>query len=242
MAVEREVANAHITQITQAGVDLVKQQLARLDVGCVLLSQGGVLRQTFKKRVQLADRPQHQVVQTQTRQIFKLAAAPVHTSGHEALCRSQHGIGIGLAADAPQQAFGFEPCALARRAFGVAAVLGQEHADVHLVGLAFQIGKKALDAIPLSVPVALLEVGGAVDHPAALRRGEPVPRRVAGDASHFGMAHQIVLAFAPCWRLDGFDRALAQRELFVRNHQPPIDPDHAAKAATGLTRAHGGVE
>ena len=56
------------------------------------------------------------------------------------------------------------------------------------------------------------------------------------------MAHEVVLAFAPGGGLDGLDSAGAQREPLVRDHQPPVDADHAAEAAAGLAGAHRRVE
>ena len=46
----------------------------------------------------------------------------------------------------------------------------------------------------------------------------------------------------PGGRLDGLDRARAQREFVVGDDQAPIHPDHPAKAPASVARAHGGVE
>ncbi len=82
----------------------------------------------------------------------RLQATPV---GMKRCCRGQHRIGLRLAANAPQQAFGLQARAGAGGAFRVAAVLGQQHADVHLVGLGLQVLEEAPDAVPLLVPLAL---------------------------------------------------------------------------------------
>ena len=181
-------------------------------------------------------------MQAQAGQAVEQLAAPLHALGHKTLGGRQHGIGVCLAAHAPEQAFGLQPRARAGGAGGVAAVFGQQHADVHLVRLALQILEEAADAVPLLVPVAFAEVGRAPDHPFALLGRELVPRRVARNARAFGMAHQVVLALLPRRGLNGLDGAGAQGEAIVRNHQPPVHPDHAAKAAAVLARAHGGVE
>ena len=181
-------------------------------------------------------------MQAQPRQCFKLLTRPRHPDGHKALRRLQHRIGIGLRAHAPQQRLRLESRAAAVGARRVAAVLGQQHADVHLVGLALQVLEEARDAIPLLAPVAFLVVGRAVDHPGFLFRRELVPRRVARDAGGFGVAHQVVLGFFPRRRLDWLDGAGAQRQALVGNHQPPIDADHAPKAAAGVARADRRVE
>ncbi|HAU57431.1 MAG TPA: hypothetical protein DCW87_07655, partial [Comamonadaceae bacterium] len=77
-------------------------------------------------------------MQAQARQRFELGAAPLRSLGQEAQAGVEHGVGVLLAADAPQQALGLEARTRAHRAGRVAAVLGQQHADVHLVGLAFE--------------------------------------------------------------------------------------------------------
>ncbi len=123
----------------------------------------------------------------------------------------------------------------------VAAVLGQQHADVHLVGLALEVLEKALDAVPLLVPLAV-PVGRAVDDPVLLLLRELVPGRVARNARSLGVAHQVVLALGPRRGLDGLDGASTQRELVVRDHQAVVDPDHAPEAAADFAGAHGRVE
>ncbi len=188
----------------------------------------------------------HQVVQAQARQRVQLLTAPGHALRHEAAVAAfvagrQHGIGGLLAAQAPQQAFGLQARAAAGGAFGIAAVLGQQHPDVHLVGLALQVFEEALDAVPGLGPLAV-PVGRAVQHPALLRVGELGPGRVARNAFGLGMAHQVVLDLLPGRRLHGLDGARAQGELVVGDDQPPVHADHAAKATAGLAGAHGGVE
>jgi hypothetical protein len=66
-----------------------------------------------KEAAQAVDGQQHQVVQAQAGQGFELLAGPARPSGMKRLRGLQHRIGIGLAADAPQQAFGLEPRAAA---------------------------------------------------------------------------------------------------------------------------------
>ena len=194
-----------------------------------------------KELAQAVDGQQHQVVQAQAGQRFELLARPLHALGHEALAGLQRGIGIFIAANAPQQAFGLEPRARAGGAWRVAAVLGQEHADVHLVGLAFQVLKKTLDAVPLLVPLAV-PVGRAVDDPLFVLVGQLVPGRVARDARGLGVAHEVVLRLFPRGGLNGLDGACAQRELVVGDDEAVVHPDHAAKAPAAVARAHGGVE
>ena len=75
-----------------------------------------------------------------------------------------------------------------------------------------------------------------------LLRRERVPGCIARDARRLGVAHQVILALLPGWRLHGFDGAGAQRQLFVRNDQSIVHPDDPAKAAAGFAGTHGRVE
>ena len=180
-------------------------------------------------------------MQTQARQSFQLLARPLDAGWHEAPGRLHDCIGIGLAADAPEQALGLEAGAGASGTGGVTAVLGQQDPDVHLVGLGLQVLKEALDAKPVLLPFAL-PVRGAVDHPVLLLGRQLVPGGIAGNAFGFGMAHQVVLTLLPGRGLHRLDRASAQGELVVRDHQTVINANDPAKAATRFAGAHGRVE
>ena len=94
-------------------------------------------------------------MQAQARQRFELIAPPLHPYRHEALFGRQHNIGSLFGAQTPEQRFELEARAATGLARRVTAVLGQQHADVHLVGLAFKVGKKALDAEPVLAPLAV---------------------------------------------------------------------------------------
>ncbi len=259
LAIERQVADADIAQVLQARADLVVEQLQRIVARGLAREEGA----------QAQDRQLHQVVQRQARQRFELLARPGHAHRHDALVllaprsvaarrtaprggrrllgaarrgvRQQHRIGIILRADAPQQRFELQPRPAADIARRVAAVLRQEHADVHLVGLAFEITEEAPDAVPLLVPVAL-PVRRAFEHPLALLRIELIPRRVARDAGLAGVLHQVVLALLPRRRLQRLDGAAAQRLARVGNDEAPIDADDAAETAAGVAGAEGRVE
>ena len=171
----------------------------------------------------------HHIVQAQAGQGFQLRTAPGHALGHKALRGRQHRIGLRLAAHAPQQAFQPQARAAAAWAGRVAAVFGEQHANVHLVGLALQIRKKAADAVPGLLPLAV-PARRAVQHPIALRGRELAPGNVARNALGLGVAQQVVLDFFPRGCLDGFDGAGAQRQLVVGHDQIPIHPNHPAKA------------
>ncbi len=180
-------------------------------------------------------------MQAQAGHGLKLGACPLHAHWHKALCGHKYRVGGGFSAKPPQQGLQLQACAAAGTTRRVAAVLGQQHADVHLVRLALQIFKKTLDAKPVLAPLAV-PVGRAIDDPGLLIGRQLVPGRVARYACGFGVAHQIVLCFFPGWGLHDLDSAGAQRELVVRDHQAVVNPNHAAKAFAFFTRAHGRVE
>ena len=111
--------------------------------------------QAFKKHAQAVQGHEHQVVQAQTGQRLQMYGAPLRALGHKAPFWRQDCVGVGLAAHAPEQTFRFEPGAGTHFAGRVAAVFGQQHPDVHLVGLGFQVLKKAVHAKPVLVPLAV---------------------------------------------------------------------------------------
>ena len=175
LPVERQITQADIAQVAKSRANFVEQQLQRVVEHRARQRQaapgrperpappqradaGGVWRVGFtavEEAADALDRHQHQIVQRQARQRLELRARPRHALRQESPCRRQHVSGIGAAAQAPQQCLGLEPRAAAGVARCVAAVLRQQHADVHLVRLALQVFEEALDAVPLLVPVAV---------------------------------------------------------------------------------------
>ena len=240
LPVQGEVADADFAQVLQAGADFTQQQLQGLGLGSMCRVQVVDL-QGIEKAPQPLQRQAHEVVQAQAGQCLQLRARPLHALGQKACAGCQHGIGLRLAAHAPEQALGLQARAAADAARGVAAVLGQQHADVHLVGLALQVLEETVDAIPLLVPFAV-PVRRAVHHPVLLRRRQLVPGRVARNAGGLGVAQQIFLAFGPGRCLQRLDGAGAQRQLVVGDDQSQVDADHAAKAAAAGAGPDGGVE
>ena len=195
----------------------------------------------IEKLPQTINRQQHHVVQTQAGQGFQLAARPAHTVGQKTF-RSWHGqVRAGQTADAPQQAFGLQTCAIAFAAQGVRTVLGQQHADVHFVGLGFQILKETLHAIPLLVPLSV-PVGRAVHYPIFLLVGQLVPSGVARNACAFRVPHQIILTLLPRRSLHGFDGPHAQCQFVIRNHQAIVDTNDPTEAFAHRAGACGRVE
>ncbi len=164
--------------------------------------------------------------------------AELHAVREETRAGFERRVRFAAAAETPQQVFRFEPGAATIGAGIVAAVLGQQHADVHLVALAFEPGEETLRAVPHTVvPIAL-----AFDDPASLRFVQLAPGHVDGDAGAAGEAHQVVLHFAVALRLPGFDRPLGQALVLVRDDQAIVDPDDPAESAAGFAGADRGVE
>ena len=238
LPIQRQITQAHVTQVIQPGADLGQQQFERL-IGGTAGGRCGVGGDQVEELAQARQRQQHQIVDGEAGQRFKLGAAPRHALRQETLGRGQHGVGIRFGAQAPEQGVGLEACAAAVTARGVAAVLGEQHADVHLVGLALQVSEEAANAVPLLVPLAFFPIRLAFDHPGTLLGRELVPRRVTRDAGGAGVFQQIVLALFPGGGLNRFDGAVAQRLALIWDHQPPIDANHPAKTPAGVTRAVG---
>ena len=143
-----------------------------------------------------------------------------------------------LRAEPPQQRIRLEPCAVAGRALRIAAVLRQQDADVHLVGLGLQPCKEAFQSIP-----GLLRPGAfAFDHPLAIGGGQLAPRHIERDAVALRMAHEIILAFLERGRLPGADCAGAEGLAGVGDHQRVVDADHTTEASALLAGADGGIE
>ena len=148
-------------------------------------------------------------MQAQAGQGLQLLPCPLNALGQKTFAGFRHGVRIVLAADTPQQALGLQARAGTGRARRVAAVLGQQHPDMHLVGLGLQVLEEAFDAEPVLVPLAV-PVGRAVDNPVLVLGLELVPGRVARNAGVLGMAHQVVLGFLPGRSLHWFDGTRAQ--------------------------------
>ena len=147
-------------------------------------------------------------------------------------------------ADAPQQCLWLQPCPAAGGARRVRAVARQQHPDVHLVRLALEPLEEPLRAIPDARPalVPALPAGAALDYPALLRGRQVAERNVERNAVLRGAFLEVALALDERLRLEGLDRAAAERLALVRDHQPVIDADHAAESAAGVACAERRVE
>ena len=82
LAVQREVADAHIAQIAQARVDFLEQQLACLRVGGIGAAHG-VQLQLVEEGAQPVDRQHHEIMQTKTRQGLQSFPIPINAFWHE---------------------------------------------------------------------------------------------------------------------------------------------------------------
>ncbi len=237
LPVEREVAQAHLAHEAKPRVDSLQQQFGRL-------VQRGGQREALEEGPRPLDGQQHHVVQAQARERGQLVEAPLRAARGIAPLGGEHRVGLGLGAHAPEHGLGLEARAVAVRAGRVGAVLREQHADVHLVGLRLQPLEEARHAVPVRlaglVPAHPALV--AVDHPAAVLRREVAPRDVERHAVALRVLHDVVLALVEALRLEGLHRALAEGLRLVRDHQAVVHADHAPEAAALVARADGGVE
>ncbi|CAM5197758.1 hypothetical protein CDEN61S_01756 [Castellaniella denitrificans] len=234
LPVQRQVAQADVAQEAQAGADFVQQ-----------LGQGVVQRTAQFDAVEPVAHPldgqAHEVVQAQAGQGRQLLRRPARVRRQEA---GRAGDRVAGLPQAPQRGVGLEPRALAMRARRVAAVLGQQHAHVHLVGARFQPVEEALRAVPLVLPGGrpALPVGRAADHPAALLVRQVAPGHVQAHARPGGVAFHLDLAFLVAGGLPGLDRSAAQAAGLVRHDQAVVDAHHPAEAPAMLAGAQRGIE
>jgi len=149
------------------------------------------------------------------------SCARVHVTpcGMKRLAGRQHRIGLRLGANAPQQTLGLQPRPATGAARRVAAVLGQQHADVHLVGLGLQVLKEAVARRTSAGSTCRSSSGEPLMTQCCCSACELVPGRVARDAGGLGVAHQVVLALLPGGCLHGLDGTGAQGELVVGDDQ-----------------------
>ncbi len=141
--------------------------------------------------------------------------------------------------DFEAEGFRLEAFAAAGGAGGVGPVAAEEDADVHLVGLGFEPGEEAFDAIPVAGAPEFLQLlrGGIVGStisivdPLLVVVGEVLPRGFDVDAAFLAAADEVALAFVAAFALEGFDRALGDGEGGVRHGFFEVEADDAAEAA-----------
>ena len=226
LAIEREVAQAHVAEELEPTRNLAEHELGRLVEG---LGQ----REPHDELARALDGQQHEVVDREARQRRERFVAQGRHVRAEAPLGREHGARVVERAEPPEQRLGLEPRARALGARVVRAVLREQHADVHLVGLRLEPGKEALHAVPLLLPPRAL----AVDHPRALLGRELAPRHVRRHE-----AQEVVLTLLVALRLPRLDRALGECLPLVRDHEPVVDADRAAEPAALLARPKRRVE
>ena len=232
LAVQGQIAQAHIEQIGDAGADLVEQQVE------LLRRLTSSPKQPAKEPMQLLDRQLHQVVDVESRQLEE----PVFRHGDavvgKALSRLEHLVRLLAAAETKVEGLVLQSCALAVRTGVVAAVLGEHDPDVHLVGLALE------EAEVLPHPVPGLAVPGpvALDDPATGLLVQIPPGGIQVHAPLAAVAHQVLLTLHGVAAAEGLDGAVTQGQRIVGDHQIPVDADGAAETAAGVAGAQRRVE
>ena len=196
------------------------------------------------KRARAVYRQQHEVVHGEAGQRAQDFVVVLDAQRAIAFRRRQRAIGVLLAAEPPRQRVGLQPRAAARLARRVSAVFRQQHADVHLVGFAFQPLEEMAHAVPGAGPgfFPAYPFGLAFERPVFLRGRQFAPRRVERDAALFRVLLDVVLAFVKARRLPRPHRAAAQGFRFVGHDQAEVDADHAPEAAAFVARAERRVE
>ena len=237
LPVEREVTQAHIAQKARAGAQFVHQQFAGF------VEHAG----QFERRDEIAqalDRHRHQIVNREAGQGVELGLRPARMHRAKARIAAEGARGLRVCAHAPEQRIGLQARAAAGLARRIAAVLREQHADVHLVGLAFEPCKEALDAIPLGRPgfIPAHEGRVAVQQPLLVFVGQVAIRHIERDAVFLGALDEIVLAFLEARGLPRLDRTFGQGFAFVGDDQPEIDADHAAEATAGIAGTERRIE
>ena len=210
LPVEGQIAQAHFQQVVQACANLGQQQPGGL-IQCTALAPGGVC-QTPEEVSAVLQRQRHHLMQ---RQCLLLRAFP----------------GMQM----PPLTLRFEPRALAGATLGIGPVFGEQHADVHLVGLGLQPAKEAVHPIPVTV----LRAAVAFQHPGLLSRTQVLPGHIQGDLLLARVPHQIVLTLLETGRLPRADGTLGQGLAAVRNDQSVVHADHTAKPPARFAGADG---
>ncbi len=231
LAIEREITQADVAEETEPAGYLGEHELGRVVER----------RRQREPRDQLAralDGQQHHVVDREPGQRCESLVAQGGQMRAESLLGRKDRARVVERPEPPEQRLGLEPRARALGARIVRAVLREQHADVHLVGLRLEPREEALHAVPLLLPPRAL----AVEHPGALLGREIAPRHGRRHAALRREAHEVVLALLVALRLPRLDRAFGERLALVRDHEPPVDADRAAEAAAVLACAERRVE
>ena len=158
LPIEREVAQAHVAEIAQAAADLAEHELGRV---VERLRQLDALEELERA----LDGQHHEVVDRKARQRGERRVVERRQMRLGSAARARRPRPHRRASRAASSSdVGLQPRAGARRAGVVAAVLRQQHAHVHLVGLRLEPREEPRDAVPLALPPRAF----AVDDPGAL--------------------------------------------------------------------------
>jgi hypothetical protein len=237
LAVERQVTEPDLGQIGEPRADFGQQQ-----VGCLIQLDWKV--QIVDEVLRPVDRQQHQIVHRESRQRAQDLVVVAHGVRAIALRGRQHAVGVGLGAEPPRERVRLEARAAARFARRIGAIFRQEHANMHLVRLAFEPFEEAPHAIPGAGPgfFPAHPLRLAFEHPRFLLRREVAPWRIERDAALGRIFKNVVLAFVKAGRLPRPHCAAAQRFGFVGHDQPEVDADDAPESATRVAGAKRRIE
>ena len=144
------------------------------------------------------------------------------------------------------EGLGLETSSVALRAFVVAAVAAQEHADVHFVSFGFQPIKVALNSVPTSVvPDFVQRFAGsalAFDDPVLVGLRQIFERAVQVDVVATRVADEVGLAFLRHAALKRAHHAFGERARPVGDNALPVKADDTSEAAAFRAGAERMVE
>ena len=233
LAVEREIAQADVAEVTEPRADLAEQQSVASSSGC-----GSV--EALEEVARALDRQQHEVVNREARQRANAASSST-PCGRKRCDGSSTASASAIEPSRQSSASGFSR---APSHAGQACTRGTSTAARARASCRpWSRATRRSAATPYQT-LALLPRAFAFEHPGALRGASVAPRHVERDAALLRVTcTQVVLAFlvSSCV-CHGLIAPSAQRLRLVRDHEAVVDADHAAEAAAGLAGAERRVE
>ena len=143
-----------------------------------------------------------------------------------------------------KERIGVKPFALAVGALPIGPISGEQDADMHLVGVAFEPLEIAFYAIPGMGPfLAVLTVSRfAVHDPPLVFWGQAIERNVQRNALALGHANHVGLTFRAHAGLPRADGTFVEGFAPVRDGQEWVDGDDATESFTGWAGTEGMIE
>ncbi len=231
-AIQREITNADLAQIIQARPDFVPQQLS------CLIARGNL--DAAEKLARIGDGKRLELGQGKKNgSVFRRVLWRLRNAG-------QFGERSRGSLDFVVQSFWLITFSSAFGTSDVSAVSAEQHAHMHLVGLAFQPPEKAAHAVPAIVCVIFVGIIRprflAFDDEVLVGLWQLVEWDVDVDLFARACPQQILLRFAKLGSAENAHGALPDAEAAIRDRLVQIDGNGAAKPAAFRTGAQRVVE